>query len=110
MVSHHTPFATRALFSKQAWPLGQLTFQKIWSAWEELHLQGSRFLRPASLLFEANHTPVKSKIKLACRVEALGAVGCGPPTLRFGAAVFSFTTFKRRLVPREGFPPPTSPF
>src|SRR5262249_48506689 len=32
-----------------------------WSAWEELHLQGSRFLRPAPLLFGANHTPSNRK-------------------------------------------------
>ena len=30
-----------------------------------------------------------------------------PPRLRFGAAAFAFTPFKRRLVPAGGIEPPT---
>jgi len=35
-----------------------------------------------------------SRLGLACRAVALGAVGYGPPTFRFGAAAFVFTVFR----------------
>ena len=65
-----------------------------WSAWQDLHLQPFRLERNASALGYTRWCPRpdlhRHFARFKCAVSALDYVG--------------------EMVPREGFPPPTSPF
>ena len=89
----HLPEGTHPLAPRPG-SLVRLAFQK-WSAWQELHLQLSRFERDAS----------------AIGLHAVGAHGriCTDTVRVLSAPSLHWTTWAK-LVPREGVPPPTSPF
>ena len=93
---HHLPEGTHSLAPRPG-SLDRWTFQK-WSAWGDLHSQGCSILSRTGLLFPINHTPVGDP----------GLAGLGdfePP----GSAIPAEAS-RREMVPREGVPPPTSPF
>src|SRR5438876_6091644 len=101
--SHHLPEGTHSLAPRPG-TLVRLTFQnglprrssesEGWSAWQDLHLQPFRLERNASALGYTRWCPRSDShrhfARFKCAVSALDYVG--------------------KLVPREGFPPPTSPF
>ena len=101
----HTPVSRSALVSTEARPARPVDIPN-WSAWQDLHLQPFRLERNASAL---------GYTRMARRAEARRAkAGCPRPGLhrhsaRFKCAV-SALDYVGEMVPREGVPPPTSPF
>jgi hypothetical protein len=74
--------------------LARLAFQE-WSTWQDLHLHPSRFERDASAYWATRGWCPRPDLhrhfaRFKCAVSALDYVG--------------------EMVPREGVPPPTSPF
>src|SRR5881409_724097 len=87
------------LFSKQV-RLARPVDIPNWSAWGELHSQGCSILSGTGLLFPINHTPV-------------GDPGLAPGRLgdfKSPESAIPAEASRRQMVPREGVPPPTSPF
>src|SRR5882672_3583403 len=90
----HTPVSRSALVSTEA-RLARPVDIPNWSAWQDLHLQPFRLERNVSSDWTTRGWCPRSDshrhcARFKCAVSALDYVG--------------------EMVPREGFPPPTSPF
>ncbi len=89
----HLPEGTHSLAPRPG-SLARLAFQE-WSTWQDLHLQPSRLERDASAYWATRGWCPRPDLhrhfaRFKCAVSALDYVG--------------------EMVPREGVPPPTSPF
>ncbi|SRR5882757_9768893 len=92
-----------------------------WSAWQELHLHCRRFELRASALGYTRWCPRldlhQHCARFKCAVSALDYVGLANEERRIKNEEradfilhFAFFILRSKMVPREGFPPPTSPF
>ena len=88
----HLPEGTHCLAHRPG-SLARLAFQN-WSAWQDSHLQPSRFERDASANWATRGWCPRSELQRYCA--------------RFKCAV-SALDYVGEMVPCEGVPPPTSP-
>ena len=103
VVLPHVPEGTHSLAPRSG-SLARLTFHD-WSAWQESHLQPSRLERDASANWATRGRLTEHK--LGAKLGAHGRI-CTDTVRVLSAPSLHWTTWAK-LVPREGFPPPTSP-